>query len=74
MDSREFTGRAHRCRNPVIRLDRCAGAVVRASKAFAGAGTFLSTDHGGLKQVVLEGNVVGKARKATEESAKDYWQ
>jgi hypothetical protein len=59
---------------PVIRLDRCTGAVVRASRAFAGTGTFLSTDPGGLKHVATEGNALGKARKAAEESAKDYWR
>jgi polygalacturonase len=57
---------------PVIRLDHCPGAIVRGSRALAGTGTFLSVAPGGLKGLVLEGNVLGSARKATEESGKDY--
>jgi hypothetical protein len=57
---------------PVIRLDRCPGATVRASKAFAGTGTFLSVAPGALKSTVLIGNTLGSARQATEESAKDF--
>ncbi len=57
---------------PVIRLDRCQGATVRASKAFAGTGTFLSVAPGEMKSIVLMGNTLGSARKATEESAKDF--
>jgi hypothetical protein len=59
---------------PVVRLDRCAGAVVRASRAFGGTGTFLSTGRGELKGIVLEGNALASARKATEESAGDFWR
>lgn len=55
---------------PVIRLDRCPGALVRGSKAFAGTGTFLSVAPGELKNVVLVGNALGSARKATEEAAR----
>ncbi len=58
---------------PVVRLDRCPGAVVKG-RAVAGTGTFLSVPPGGLKSVVLEGNALGSARKATEEAATDYWQ
>jgi hypothetical protein len=58
---------------PVVRLDRCPGAVVRGI-AVAGTGTFLSMPPGGLKSVALEGNALGGARKATEESATDFWQ
>jgi polygalacturonase len=54
---------------PVIRLDRCPGAIVRDSRAFAGTDTFLSVGAGELQNVVLEGNALGSARKATEESA-----
>jgi hypothetical protein len=54
---------------PVIRLDRCPGAIVRNSRAFAGTDTFLSVAPGELKSVVLEGNVLDSARKATEEAA-----
>jgi hypothetical protein len=52
---------------PVVRLDRCPGAVVRG-RAVAGTGTFLSMPPGELKSVVLEGNALGK------ESATDFWQ
>jgi polygalacturonase len=52
---------------PVIRLDRCPGAIVRTSRAFAGTGTFLSVAPGELKSVVLQGNVLDGARQATEE-------
>jgi hypothetical protein len=57
---------------PVIRLDHCPGAIVRNSRAFAGTGTFLSVGVGELKSTVLEGNALGSAKKATEESAKSY--
>ncbi len=57
---------------PVIRLDHCPGAIVRNSRAFPGTATFLSVGLGELKKVVLEGDVLGEARKATEESAKEY--
>jgi hypothetical protein len=59
---------------PVIRLDRCPGAVVRQSKAFPGTGTFLSVAPGELKSIVLEGNLLGRARKPAEESARSYGQ
>jgi hypothetical protein len=58
---------------PVVRLDRCPGAVVRG-RAVAGTGTFLSVPPGGLITVVLDGNALGSARKATEESATDFWR
>jgi hypothetical protein len=57
---------------PVIRLDHCPGAIVRASRAFAGTGTFLSVAPGELKGVVLEANALAGARKAVEESGKAY--
>ena len=53
---------------PVIRLERCPGAIVRNSRAFAGTGTFLSVPAGELKNVVLEGNVLGEAKKPVEEA------
>jgi hypothetical protein len=53
----------------VVRLERCPGAVVRNSRAFAGTGTFLSVAPGELKNVVLEGNVLDNANKQTEEAA-----
>jgi len=54
---------------PVVRLERCPGAIVRASRAFAGTGTFLSTPPGELKDIVLQGNVLDGAQRPTEESA-----
>jgi hypothetical protein len=56
----------------VIRLDHCPGAIVRNSRASTGTGTFLSVGPGELKTTVVEGNALGQAKKATEESAKDY--
>ena len=53
---------------PVIRLERCPGAIVRNSRAFAGTGTFLSVPPGELKDVALEGNALGAARHPTEEA------
>ncbi len=58
--------------DPVIRLDHCPGAIVRSSRAFEGTGAFLSVAPGELKDVVLIGDVLNNARKATEESAKTY--
>ena len=60
--------------SPVIRLDRCPGAIVRASRAFSGTGTFLAVAPGELKDIVLESNTLGKAGKATEETAVDLWK
>ena len=60
--------------SPVVRLDRTPGAIVRASRAYPGTGTFLSTGPGELKSVVLEGNVLGSARKPTVEVKADYWK
>ena len=59
---------------PVIRLDRCPDAIVRASRAFAGTGTFLQVGAGELKNVVLEGNTLGKAKKPSEETPVDFWK
>jgi polygalacturonase len=56
---------------PVIRLERCPGAIVRSSRAFPGTGTFLSTGPGELKNVTLESNALGNARKPTEEATGD---
>ncbi len=53
---------------PVIRLERCPGAIVRNSRAFAGTGTFLSVPLGELKDVVLEGDVLGGAKALVEEA------
>ena len=54
---------------PVVRIEHCVGAIVRASRAFAGTGTFLSVRPGELAGIVLEGNVLGNAKTSTEESA-----
>ena len=59
---------------PVVRLDRCPGAIVRASRAFQGTDTFLSVGHGELKSLVLEGNVLVNARKPAVETKADYWK
>jgi hypothetical protein len=60
--------------SPVIRLDHCPGAIVRASRAFQGTATFLSTAPGELKNIVLEGNTLGGARIATVEAKTDFWR
>jgi polygalacturonase len=60
--------------SPVIRLDRCPGAIVRASRAFEGTGTFLSTAPGELKNIVLLENALGAARTATAEAKLDFWR
>jgi Glycosyl hydrolases family 28/Pectate lyase superfamily protein len=54
---------------PVVRLEHCPGAVVRDSRAFAGTGTFLSVEPGGLKDVTLIGNALDYARTAAEEAS-----
>src|ERR1019366_8947064 len=59
---------------PVVRLDRSPGAIVRASRVFGGTGTFLSTGPGEPKSTVLEGNVLGRARRPTVEVKADYWK
>lgn len=58
---------------PVIRLDRCPGAIVRGSRAFAGTATFLSVAPGELESVMLEGNALRGAGKAAVEAATDFW-
>jgi polygalacturonase len=60
--------------SPVIRLDRCPDAIVRASRAFTGTGTFLAAGPGELKGLFLDGNALGKAKTATEETADDLWK
>jgi polygalacturonase len=58
---------------PVVRLDRCPGAVVRDSRAFAGTGTFLSVGVGELKNVAMQGLATSSAKKSAEEAAKNFW-
>ena len=59
---------------PVVRLDRCPEAIVRAGRAFSGTRTFLSVGPGELKAMVLEGNALAGARRPTEESKADLWR
>jgi polygalacturonase len=58
---------------PVIRLDQTPGAILRGSRAFPDTGVFLSTAPGELKSLALTGNTLTAARKASEETATDYW-
>jgi len=59
---------------PVIRLDRVTGALIQASRAWPGTGTFLSLAPGLLKSVKLDANDLTAAKTQTEESSTDYWQ
>jgi polygalacturonase len=59
---------------PVIRIDRSPGLIVRDSHAFSGTGTFLSTGPGELKSLILEGNVLGLAKRSTQEVKADFWK
>ena len=54
---------------PVVRLERCAGAVVRNCRAGAGTGMFLSVPPGELKDLALVGDVLTGAREPAVESA-----
>ncbi|MBZ5622840.1 MAG: glycoside hydrolase family 28 protein [Acidobacteriia bacterium] len=58
---------------PVVRLDRTPGAVVRASRAFRGTGTFLSTGPGELRSIVLAGNVLVGSSQPTVEKQANFW-
>jgi polygalacturonase len=69
-----ITTRAPHAGTPVVRLDNCPRGIVRNSRAFQGTDTFLSTAPGEIKDIILEGNVLGAARRATEEKTADYWQ
>ena len=57
---------------PVIRLEHCPDAIVRNSKAFPGTGTFLSAPPGELQKILLQGNALDQAQKATEELPGDF--
>jgi hypothetical protein len=59
---------------PVIRLDRVARGLVRASRAWPGTDTFLSAATDLLKSLALESNQVSAARSPTQESSIDYWK
>ena len=49
---------------PVVRLDRCPGAIVRDSRAFDGTGTFLSVGPGELKIGGARGKRIGTRGQA----------
>ena len=57
---------------PVIRLDRCPGAIVRNCRALAGTGIFLSVPPGERKSVILEANALGAAKKPVLEEKMDF--
>jgi hypothetical protein len=59
---------------PVVRLDNCAGALVRNSRAWAGTGAFLSVQPGAGKTLVQQGNYLVPAKTPLEESADDHWK
>ncbi len=46
---------------------------MRDSRALAGMGTFVSVGAGELKTIVLQALVTSGAKKASEESGKNYW-
>jgi len=56
---------------PVVRLEDTPGAILRDSRAFPGTEIFLSTNTGELKNIILEGNVLGNASTPTKESDDD---
>jgi polygalacturonase len=58
---------------PVVRLDRCPGAIVRNSRTFNGTGTFLSAAPGELKSIVLANNLLNSAQTPTEENPAEFW-
>lgn len=52
---------------PVLRLARCAGAVVRNCRAYPGTGAFLETGPGELARVALVGDALGLAARGAAE-------
>ena len=69
LEADNVTTRAPQPNSPVLRLDGCAGAIVRDSHAAPRTGTFLSTAPGELKSIQLIGNDLRNAQTATEERA-----
>lgn len=66
----ELDGVATRCPRPdapAIRLDRCAGAIVRDVRVFPGTGVLLAAGPGELKDIVCLGLVGAGARQVTAE-------
>jgi polygalacturonase len=59
---------------PVVRLDRCPGAIVRSSRAFEGTATFLSAGPNELKTLFLDGNFLNQAKTPTAETGTDFWK
>jgi hypothetical protein len=59
---------------PVIRLDRCPGAIIRDSRAFPGTDTFLSVLPGELQKLILESNALKNAKTPHTETVKDFWK
>jgi polygalacturonase len=59
---------------PVIRLDRCPGAIIRDSRAFPGTDTFLSVLPGELTKLILESNALKNAKTPQTEVVKDFWK
>ena len=57
---------------PIIRLERCPGTVVRDCRAFAGTGTFLSVAPGESKEVTLEGDALDRAKEKVAETTGDF--
>ncbi|MGA8108882.1 MAG: glycoside hydrolase family 28 protein [Acidobacteriaceae bacterium] len=53
---------------PILRLEATPGAMVRNSHAFPGTGVFLSVEPGALKNIDLQGNILGNAAQATQET------
>jgi hypothetical protein len=54
---------------PVVRLERCPGAIIQNSRAVTGTDKFLSVGTGELKGVLLQNNSLSAARLATEEAS-----
>jgi polygalacturonase len=57
---------------PVIRLERCSGAVIRGSRASEETGAFLSVPPGQLKEITLENNALGNARQPAIEEQREF--
>ncbi len=59
---------------PVVRLDRCPGAILRNSRASGGTDVFLSTGPGELGRTTVENHALAGARRPAVESKADYWK
>jgi hypothetical protein len=59
---------------PVVRLDDCPGAIVRASRAWPGTEIFPSEKLGSAGYTILDTAYLGKARHARIESDEDFWK